>query len=136
MTKKAEVGKIGEDLACQYLIEKNYTIIERNYRRPWGELDIIAIDPAKVLVFVEVKTIRQQTSDECGNSAIHNERCRNVAALMPEDNLTSAKLKKLQKTAQLFAGKHQEYFNEQKGWRIDLLAICLPANKIVHYENI
>jgi len=136
MTSKSEVGKIGEDLACRYLIGKNYKIIDRNYRRPWGELDIIAIDPAMVLVFVEVKTIRQPTDNECGNSAIQNERCRNIAALTPEDNLTSAKLKKLQRTAQLFAGKHPEFVNEQKGWRIDLLAICLPANKITHYENI
>ena len=36
-----KVGKIGEDIACRYLKDKGYKIIERNFRRKWGEIDII-----------------------------------------------------------------------------------------------
>ena len=47
MTQKTELGKLGEDLACRYLVDKGYRIIERNYRKPWGELDVIAKSPDK-----------------------------------------------------------------------------------------
>ncbi len=124
MNNKSEIGMRGEELACQYLIKEGYRILLRNYRQKWGEIDIIAKDPGGVLVFVEVKAMRQS------NPAI--------AALSPEENLTSAKLKKLQKTAQMFAGKHFDLVDEQSGWRIDLVAICLSANNwtVRHYKNI
>lgn len=144
MNYKSEVGKLGEDLACEYLLSKGYKIIDRNYRKPWGELDIIAKDPANILVFVEVKTMRSRPESRIldaamphrDNPAIHSEQCRTVAALQPEDNLTAAKLKKLQRTAQMFAGQFPHLVDDKRGWRIDLLAITLPANKINHYENI
>ena len=59
MTHRSELGKFGEDLACEYLVKKGYKIIDRNFRKPWGELDIITRAPDKTLVFVEVKTVRQ-----------------------------------------------------------------------------
>ena len=48
------LGKIGEDLACEQLERRGYTIIERRYRRRGGEIDIIARD-GRTIVFVEVK---------------------------------------------------------------------------------
>ena len=53
--KQPSVGKIGEDLAAKFLEEKNYTIVERNYRFGHGELDIIA-EKDNFLIFIEVKT--------------------------------------------------------------------------------
>lgn len=58
MTEKSELGQKGEDLACVYLVEKGFKILERNYRRKWGEIDIVAVAPDKTLVFVEVKTMK------------------------------------------------------------------------------
>lgn len=84
MTQKSELGQLGEDLVCEYLVNKGYKLIARNFRRPWGELDIIVQDPIRVLVFVEVKTLKENKS------------------LSPEENLTSAKLKKFKKAAMLF----------------------------------
>lgn len=48
------IGKSGEDMAVQYLLDKGYSIIKRNFRVPRGEIDIIAKDNG-ILVFVEVK---------------------------------------------------------------------------------
>jgi putative endonuclease len=49
-------GKAGEDRAIQYLLGKGYWILERNFRSPLGELDIVAFEPQeRVLVCVEVK---------------------------------------------------------------------------------
>ncbi len=59
MSKESkELGKKGEDLAIDFLVNKNYGIIERNYTfEKKGEIDIIAKDPAdRFLVFIEVKT--------------------------------------------------------------------------------
>lgn len=109
MTQKSDLGKLGEDLACQYLIKKNYKIIERNFRQKWGELDIIAKAPDKILVFIEVKTM--QKSGEQG--------------LKPEDQMTVAKIKKFKKTACFYAGSRPELINEKKGWRLDLLTLTL-----------
>jgi len=55
MTKQRQVGSHGEALAAQYLDEKGYRIVERNWRFSRAEIDIIAFD-GDLLVFVEVKT--------------------------------------------------------------------------------
>lgn len=125
MTYRTETGQFGEDLAVKHLENKGFTIIERNFRRKWGELDIIAKFKDKTLVFVEVKTMRQN------NEAI--------AGLLPEEQLTKAKLTKLQRTASLYVGDHQDLVTENKGWRIDLIAITIKESgdyNLNHYENL
>lgn len=122
------LGKLGEDLACGYLVNKGYKIIQRNYRKPWGEIDIIAKAPDRTLVFVEVKTMTGS-----GDNGIQ-----------PEDQLTQAKLEKLKRTACLYAGHYPEKVDDNRGWRIDLLALRLGSGQAVlgddcdikHYENI
>ncbi|MGI5900954.1 MAG: YraN family protein [Desulfitobacteriia bacterium] len=51
---KVELGKYGEDLAAEYLEKNGLRIVERNFRCPRGEIDIIAKD-RQVLVFIEVR---------------------------------------------------------------------------------
>src|SRR3989344_5886964 len=153
MTIKSELGKRGEDLACEYLINKGYKVLDRNYRKPWGEIDVIARAPDKTLVFVEVKTMigykRERNDDnnnDHNNDPRNNDHDNNNDKLMPEDQLTASKLGKLQKTAQLYTGHYPEKVSE-KGWRIDLLAIRVNydndhdidkkanAPEVKHYEN-
>lgn len=143
MTKKSEVGKLGEDIACEYLLNKSFTIIERNFRKPWGELDIITKSPNGVLVFVEVKTIRQYghpTGDlpKGDNVATYSDQSIGIAELLPEENLTAAKLRKLQRTAYLYAGFNEDLIDDNKGWRIDLVAITINefGTNIKHFENL
>ncbi len=57
MANHNELGKKGEQIAHDYLIEKGYTICEKNYRVKHLEVDIIA-KKEDVLVVVEVKTRR------------------------------------------------------------------------------
>ena len=133
MKSKSEIGKLGEDLACSYLIRKGYRIIDRNYREKIGEIDIIAISKDRVLVFIEVKTMK-----ESGNPATKPPG-EQVPGLEPEDNLTNSKLKKVSRTCELFVIKNPELIKEEKGWRIDLVAISLDEKlepKFAHYENI
>lgn len=50
-----DLGKLGEDFAAGILEDRGFRILERNYRCPFGEIDIIA-EKAGELIFVEVKT--------------------------------------------------------------------------------
>lgn len=54
MLSTVEIGKNGEDLAVEYLVNKGYKILERNWRSGHKEIDIIAMD-GDTLVVVEVK---------------------------------------------------------------------------------
>ncbi len=57
MYRRHETGKKGESYAIEFLQDKAYTIIERNFHCKTGEIDIIAFDNKKEeLVFIEVKT--------------------------------------------------------------------------------
>jgi len=122
MTYKSQLGKIGEDIACEYLVDNKYKIIERNFRQKWGEIDIIAKAPNKTLVFVEVKTVR-----DVEKLHSENDKQQNIGQISAEDQLTGAKLTKLQRTASLYANHNPEMVNNEKGWQIDLLAITIKG---------
>jgi putative endonuclease len=51
---RQQLGKRGEDLACQALEQRGYLVVHRRYRTRYGELDIVA-QQGGVLVFVEVR---------------------------------------------------------------------------------
>jgi putative endonuclease len=57
-TDTCRKGREGEDEAADYLISHGYSIVSRNYRTKYGEIDCIAIDPLQTLVFLEVKCAR------------------------------------------------------------------------------
>jgi len=60
------LGELGESHTADFLCKKGWTIVERNWRAGrYAEVDIIAFDPQKVLVFIEVKT-RIENEDRVG----------------------------------------------------------------------
>lgn len=64
---RAELGALGEQLAAEHLTGLGLQIVTRNWRCRYGELDLIAVDPAAdTVVFVEVKT---RTGDGFGGLA-------------------------------------------------------------------
>ena len=130
ITKKSKIGQIGEEIASNYLENKGYEIIVRNYRKKFGEIDIISRSSNSILVFVEVKTLF---------SAKH---VKQENFLSPEDNFTTQKSNKVKRTCEFFAAKYPELIEEEKGWRIDLIAIEISDESndeepiIRHYENV
>ena len=117
-TYTSDAGKTGENFACEHLKKQGYTILARNWRKKYGEIDIVAKAPGGTLVFVEVKYLRVVGD----------------GGLMPEDQLTFDKSKKLKKTCQAFANSHPELVL-RKGWRIDLLAILPFDNKAYLFKH-
>ncbi|HUQ84952.1 MAG TPA: YraN family protein [Candidatus Limnocylindrales bacterium] len=108
--RKIDEGNRGEDIATQYLIEKGYKIIARNFRIRGGEIDIIAIDPStgsglnSTLVFIEVKT---RTSLQYGTGL---------------ESITHWKLKALVKSAEFYKLQHK---NLPDLMRIDAVVVML-----------
>ncbi len=67
------LGQAGEQLAAEHLERLGFTILDRNFRTRWGELDLIAFD-GTVLVFAEVKTRRLANGDATVFDALHTRK--------------------------------------------------------------
>ena len=66
------IGEIGEEYATKFLKKKKYKILERNYRKRYGEIDIIA-ENKNYIVFVEVKT-RHRDSMTSAADAVNRQK--------------------------------------------------------------
>lgn len=117
-----KLGRWGENLAAEYLMQKGYIIIGRNVRTPYGEIDLVArheaTDQPSAIVFIEVKT---RQSDALGP---------------PEISVTPQKQARLISAAQAYLLAHPELVGD---WRVDVVAIRGSRRKsrpeIVHFEN-
>lgn len=109
---------LGEDLASEFLRKKGYKIIERNFRKEYGEIDIVAVYK-DVLVFVEVKT---RISKNFGT---------------PFESITPSKIRTLTKTAQFYKMTNPKL---PDAMRLDAISVIInKANQpeeIEHIENI
>lgn len=118
-TEKQNTGKLGEDIAVKYLENHGYSVLERNYRKPWGEIDIVA-QQSQELVFFEVKTQNQKFE------------------WRPEENITRHKKHQLSRIVATYIKEHK--ISENQDWRIDVLAITLDFQtknaQIEHIQNI
>ena len=105
---RQEVGKWGENLACKYLQENQYQIIERNFLCKQGEIDIIAMDlNKKEIVFVEVKT---RSNFKYGN---------------PADSVDKNKQRHMKRAIQYYIYKNNL---QNKPIRIDVIEVYILEN--------
>ena len=76
MKHRQALGRRGEDATAAVLAKQGYVILERNYRAPQGEVDLIALD-GDTLVFIEVKT---RGTDAFGDPrlAVHGAKRRRI----------------------------------------------------------
>lgn len=118
MDKRAR-GNFGEQLAVKYLLKHNYQIVTCHYQKRIGEIDIIALDPEKCLVFFEVKA---RADERFGP---------------PEEAVTPAKLRKIIRTGYWFL---KEKKIENQKFRFDVLAIKLDNERqmahVKHFRNV
>ena len=99
--KRREVGILGEQIACSFLEQNGYEIVETNYRCPEGEIDIVA-QHEDVLIFIEVRTRR------------------GINTGTPEESITPLKKQRLTAVAEHY-GQHREGLPSAR--RIDVMAI-------------
>jgi len=118
MAKHNETGVIGEGIATKYLENKGYLIIDRNYRKKWGELDIVA-EKNGIIHFVEVKTVSKKSFGEKFSEEIDRYR--------PEDNMHPWKLKRLSRAIQTYI--LEKYKKTDPQWQFDLICVFLNQER-------
>ncbi|WP_428341616.1 YraN family protein [Mycobacterium sp.] len=106
---RAEIGALGERLAAEHLRNLGLRIVARNWRCRYGELDVIAVDPAvDTVVFVEVKT---RTGDGFGGLA---------------QAVTEQKVRRLRRLAGIWLAA------QDQGWaavRIDVIGVRIGRRR-------
>lgn len=105
-----KIGQLGEDIACRFLMKHGFSILERNYTKKWGEIDIVALKDSKYY-FIEVKSKKVESID-----FISYETSRS------EDNMHNWKLRRLSKTIQTYL-IHNRIGNTP--WQFDLFIVYL-----------
>lgn len=116
---RAELGAMGEQLAVDHLIGQGWAVLARNWRCRYGELDVIAADPAaRAVVFVEVKT---RAGDGFGGLAY---------AVPPQ------KVRRLRRLAGLWLAGQDSHWD---GVRVDVIGVRVGSGRspeITHLRGV
>lgn len=112
MDNKRKIGSRYESLAAEYLIQKGYRIVMKNYRSPFGEIDLIGYH-AGYLVFIEVKYRK------------------NSRYGLPQDAVDIRKQHVIRKTADYY--RMEQGLSETVPVRFDVVAIL--GNEIVVFKD-
>lgn len=103
-----KIGSLGESIAAKYLKNKGFLILERNYRKPYGEIDIVArgtkktsenvannvsYETSPAIHFVEVKTVSYETREDL-------KRLVSYETWRPEEKVNEFKLGQIKKAAE------------------------------------
>jgi putative endonuclease len=120
---RKEIGKIGEEIAAEFLRKKGYKILDRNYKfqipgdLQRGEIDIVS-KRGDTICFVEVKTLKDPKIE-----------------IFPEEKINFSKKKKLIATAESWLIKNKILLDSK--WQIDVISVEVKGGKtkISHFEN-
>ena len=118
-TDKQIVGKIGEDAVCKYLKNKGFSIIERNYLKKCGELDIIA-KKQDIIHFIEVKSVSREIGEKKRLDVSRD-------TYNPEDNIHQWKRSRLRKTIETYI--LEKDFNDNQDWQCDIAIVYIDMSK-------
>jgi putative endonuclease len=117
-TTRMKLGLKAEEAVCNYLMAQGYRILDRNWRRPWGELDVVA-EHRGIIHIVEVKA----------SSA-------NISGFEPFLRADGRKMHKVKRTAQTWLSSHK--YGPDTEWQLDIASVIMSKNKpeIELFENI
>ncbi|MGQ9887047.1 MAG: YraN family protein [Aggregatilineales bacterium] len=116
VSRRTELGRLGEQIAAQYLMQRGYTLLASNWRCKNGEIDLVAQRDSGI-VFVEVRTRRAASVDPAFESITPRKRERLLAAIhayLAETGL------------------------ENENWRVDIIAVAIRHSRppvVEHLED-
>lgn len=117
---RTQFGLFAEYYAAQYLKSKGYEIIGHNFKKPWGEIDIIA-QKEGILIFVEVKANK-----------------KDLPGFEPELRVNSDKKYRMRRIAETYLVSYKDPNNQS--WQMDVVSVTLDKDRGVakfrHYKNI
>jgi len=116
-----KIGELGEDIACKFLMKHGFSVLERNYTKKWGEIDIIA-EKRNKRYFIEVKSKSVSSFDFV--SYQHNGQANETNR--PEENMHAWKMKRLRRVVETYL------ISKRLGsidWQFDLIVVYLDIEK-------
>jgi putative endonuclease len=103
-SSRQRLGLLAEDLSCRYLAKRGFHILERNYTKRCGEIDIVAAKN-EVIHFIEVKCVS-----------------REIKTLRPEDQMSHSKQSRLARTIEEYLAEHDVGL-----WQVDLVCLIVDG---------
>ncbi|MES3005053.1 MAG: YraN family protein [Patescibacteria group bacterium] len=119
-TEKQKIGKIGEDSACVYLERTGFAILDRNYLKKWGEIDIVAKKKDKIH-FVEVKSVSRNLNN------VSDETFGREGEYRAEDNMHPWKLERLARAISSYL--LDKNVSDETEWQLDLAVVYVDMDK-------
>lgn len=120
ITQRTELGFAAEKIAGEFLEKGGYKILARNYRKPWGEIDIVC-EKEGIVVFVEVKANKSA-----------------IAGFEPELRADWRKMVKVERTAETFLASKQ--YEPDQEWQLDVISVSFDKGRgvaqIKHFKNV
>ena len=120
--KKNQIGAFGEQITANYLKNKSFEVLEVNYLKKWGEIDIVAretLENEQIMRFVEVKTVSYETKAALDYAVTHE-------TWQPEDNVHYKKIQRMNRAIESWLQEN----NCDLDWQIDIAAVrVVPREK-------
>jgi putative endonuclease len=120
--ERNKIGSYGEDIAAKYLKRLGHKIIERNYLKKWGEIDIVSretTDNRDIIHFIEVKAVSYGTKQDL-------EKAVSYGTWRPEENVHPGKIQKLHRAIESWLSEN----HCKSEWQIDVAAVrVVPREK-------
>jgi len=131
MAKHNKIGEIGEDIASYWLAGHKYSIIKRNYRKKYGEIDIIARCTEGKVHFVEVKTVSYETKSKLDYAVTHE-------TWRPEEMVHLHKQTRFKRVIETWLLENDPNYKFE--WQVDLITLRLIEKeqyaKIKFFEDL
>lgn len=116
--EKNQIGAFGEQIAVNYLKKQGFTILDTNYLKQWGEIDVVARKTNRIH-FIEVKTVSYETRTLLERAVSHG-------TWRPEENVHTQKIRKLHRAIESWLLEH----TCELEWQIDVAAVrVVPREK-------
>lgn len=121
MAKHNIIGELGESIACRYLENNNLNIIERNYRKKYGEIDIVARETDNTVHFIEVKTVSYETLEKLKYAVTHE-------TWRPEEMVHDHKQVRFKRVIETWLTENDPQY--ELDWQIDVITVrVVPREK-------
>ncbi len=121
-----ETGDLGERIVAQFFKNKGFQIVERNYLKKYGEIDLVARGTDQKVHFIEVKTVSYETKADLEYAVTHE-------TWRPEEKVDGWKLHKIGLAVETWLSEHPDV----KNWQIDIAAVrIVPREKTARVKII
>ncbi len=119
--KKNQVGALGEQITVNYLKKQGFLVLDTNYLKKWGEIDIVAretLENKQIIRFVEVKTVSYETKAALDYAVTHE-------TWNPEDNVHYKKIQRMNRAIESWLSEN----NCDLDWQIDIAAVRIVTRE-------